>query len=319
MPLIERYSRDVNKRFFQTMGRLYKRNARKKNNNLQTAVGYPGPETSGTGIVNHTALADMPSAVIDDHTLYPLVDGTRPWAVGSDADGDLWYRASAAIARLAKGTAGQVLTMNSGATAPEWDTPTAAPLHEQHWTLSSLGYNTAINDLVNWTKRAHSVYGGADGGQMLQYTAYDFTNHETDHDYTGLSAIYKGTIISADPWAAMIDNSTQMAFWAGFRKKSNNITVTAKIMRYGSNASDSLTRVRIVVCDETGANSSSTSKLVSAVGTSWEDLTVTLTGATVYGSEMEWALELENDNGTYTGAINATTYLRVHHIAVTQY
>lgn len=40
--------------------------------------------------------------------------------VTSDADGDVYYRASGAFARLAKGTAGQVLKMNSGATAPEW-------------------------------------------------------------------------------------------------------------------------------------------------------------------------------------------------------
>lgn len=40
--------------------------------------------------------------------------------LGSDADGDMYYRASNVLTRLAKGTAGQVLTMNAGATAPEW-------------------------------------------------------------------------------------------------------------------------------------------------------------------------------------------------------
>lgn len=47
------------------------------------------------------------------------------FAIGSDADGDIYYRASGALARLAKGTASQVLKMNSGATAPEWGAPTA--------------------------------------------------------------------------------------------------------------------------------------------------------------------------------------------------
>ena len=42
--------------------------------------------------------------------------------LGSDANGDIYYRASGALARLAKGTAGQVLSMNAGATAPEWTT-----------------------------------------------------------------------------------------------------------------------------------------------------------------------------------------------------
>ncbi|MFA5340305.1 MAG: hypothetical protein WC332_00870 [Clostridia bacterium] len=41
-------------------------------------------------------------------------------AIGSDADGDTWYRASGVMTRLAKGTAYQYKRMNSGATAPEW-------------------------------------------------------------------------------------------------------------------------------------------------------------------------------------------------------
>lgn len=46
--------------------------------------------------------------------------GTNPFVVGSDADGDMWYRASGALARMAKGTADYKLFMNAGATAPEW-------------------------------------------------------------------------------------------------------------------------------------------------------------------------------------------------------
>jgi hypothetical protein len=40
--------------------------------------------------------------------------------VGSAAEGDILYRGASAWSRLAKGTAGQLLRMNSGATAPEW-------------------------------------------------------------------------------------------------------------------------------------------------------------------------------------------------------
>ncbi len=42
------------------------------------------------------------------------------FAIGSDADGDMYYRASSALARLAKGAALAIPRMNSGATAPEW-------------------------------------------------------------------------------------------------------------------------------------------------------------------------------------------------------
>ncbi len=41
-------------------------------------------------------------------------------SLGSDVDGDVYYRNSNKLTRLAKGTATQVLTMNAGATAPEW-------------------------------------------------------------------------------------------------------------------------------------------------------------------------------------------------------
>lgn len=40
--------------------------------------------------------------------------------LGSDAEGDLYYRGATYLTRLAKGTALQVLRMNAGATAPEW-------------------------------------------------------------------------------------------------------------------------------------------------------------------------------------------------------
>jgi len=40
--------------------------------------------------------------------------------LGSDADGDVYYRSSNVLTRLAKGSATEVLTMNAGATAPEW-------------------------------------------------------------------------------------------------------------------------------------------------------------------------------------------------------
>jgi hypothetical protein len=40
--------------------------------------------------------------------------------LGSDADGDIYYRASNVLTRLPKGTALQGLRMNAGATAPEW-------------------------------------------------------------------------------------------------------------------------------------------------------------------------------------------------------
>ena len=48
--------------------------------------------------------------------------GNASIALGSDAAGDIMYHNGTKYIRLAKGTAAQVLAINSGATAPEWTT-----------------------------------------------------------------------------------------------------------------------------------------------------------------------------------------------------
>lgn len=60
-------------------------------------------------------------------TLGSSIDTTTKALNPSTTTGDIEYRSATANtnARLALGTAGQVLTVNSGATAPEWATPTA--------------------------------------------------------------------------------------------------------------------------------------------------------------------------------------------------
>ena len=67
-------------------------------------------------------------------------------AFGSDAQGDIAYRGSSAYQRLAKGTAGQVLKMNSGATAPEWGTDSVDLTADQSWTGSQRATLVTDND-----------------------------------------------------------------------------------------------------------------------------------------------------------------------------
>jgi hypothetical protein len=68
---------------------------------------------------NVTTVAPSKNAVYDKvQTLMALTGANL--AIGSDADGDMYYRASSVLARLAKGTANYKLFMNAGATAPEW-------------------------------------------------------------------------------------------------------------------------------------------------------------------------------------------------------
>lgn len=68
------------------------------------------------GTSNITTLGTVTSGTLSTGAV--LADVTM--TLGSDADGDVYYRSSNKLTRLAKGTAAQVLTMNAGATAPEW-------------------------------------------------------------------------------------------------------------------------------------------------------------------------------------------------------
>jgi len=74
---------------------------------------YSGP---GTLYTDHIAESTAAHGVeIDGLTIKD-----SGFALGSDADGDMYYRASSALARLAKGTANYKMFMNAGGTAPEW-------------------------------------------------------------------------------------------------------------------------------------------------------------------------------------------------------
>jgi len=74
---------------------------------------YSGP---GTLYTDHIAESTAAHGVeIDGLTIKD-----SGFALGSDADGDMYYRASSALARLGKGTANYKLFMNAAGTAPEW-------------------------------------------------------------------------------------------------------------------------------------------------------------------------------------------------------
>jgi len=69
-------------------------------------------------ITSMTGLDDdgIPLAKVAD----AMKDDGSNLAIGSDADGDTYYRASGVLARLAKGTANFKMFMNAAGTAPEW-------------------------------------------------------------------------------------------------------------------------------------------------------------------------------------------------------
>lgn len=85
------------------------------------------------------------------------VKSLNPGTTSGDID---YYTSSTAKARLAKGTAGQVLTMNSGATAPEWAapsgvdallTPEISGLYVRTHPCQTGAVNTSITPTTNTT------------------------------------------------------------------------------------------------------------------------------------------------------------------------
>jgi len=94
---------------------------------IDTTIGDAavGGDVTGTisniTIPNNTITSAMiaPGVIVAQDIATNAVNGTHI-AMGSDAAGDILYYNGTDYARLGAGTAGQVLTMNSGATAPEW-------------------------------------------------------------------------------------------------------------------------------------------------------------------------------------------------------
>ena len=93
---------------------------------LPISTGVSGLGSNVATFLATPSSANLASAVTDETGSGALVFATSPtlvtpaFTLGSDADGDMYYRASSALARLAKGAANLKLFMNAGATAPEW-------------------------------------------------------------------------------------------------------------------------------------------------------------------------------------------------------
>ncbi len=83
------------------------------------------------------------------------IEGNRVPSPASQAAGDMLYRDTTEWARLAKGTAGQILTMNAGATAPSWaaSSSTASYTAQENITIGQpVGI---VNLLDNYVARAN--------------------------------------------------------------------------------------------------------------------------------------------------------------------
>lgn len=142
------------------------------------------------------------------------------------AEGDTIYRGASAWTRLAKGTAGQLLRMNSGATAPEWS---AGPI--KAWAnfdgRQVAGTYTRTGTLVTVTQTSHGLSTGMS-------VTIDFTSGTaTDGTYTiTVSDANTYTVTDAASGATSGNLNRNMAIKASVnvtsivRNSAGNYTVT---------------------------------------------------------------------------------------------
>ena len=98
---------------------------------MATTTNYSWTTPDDTDLVKDGASAIRTLGSSADTTVKDLNPGTT----AGDID---YYTSSTAKARIAIGTAGQVLQVNGGATAPEWAAP-ATPTISTNWTLVNDG------------------------------------------------------------------------------------------------------------------------------------------------------------------------------------
>ena len=146
---------------------------------MPTTTNYGWTTPADTDLVKDGAAAIRTLGSSADTTVKNLNPGTT----AGDID---YYTSGTAKARVAIGTAGQVLRVNSGATAPEWHTPAAGGGMTLISTTTMSGGSVSLTSIAGTYKHLLLVitdtYGSNDGNLHLQFnsdttaTRYRWTN-----------------------------------------------------------------------------------------------------------------------------------------------
>ena len=144
-------------------------------------------------------------------------------AIGSDANGDMYYRASGMLARLAKGAANLKLFMNAAGTAPEWADGYKTGTFTKTMTDSST--TQAITGvwfkprMIIFIAAINATYTAA-WGFAIGTTGYGIAAVGTSgyyyHNDTNVFVIYSPT--SGDSQAAVINSDDVDGFTIGWTK-----------------------------------------------------------------------------------------------------
>jgi hypothetical protein len=233
-------------------------------------VGIQDATTSQKGAVQlenstsstSTTTAAVPASV---KSAYDLANGAIPKSL-VDAGGDLSYAtANDTPARLALGTAGQVLTVNSGATAPEWKTASSGGITLlSTTTLSGTSTTVSISD-TSYRNLYIEMYGVTSSGS---YADIALRYNSVTSGYYGALYVDSSTSIQRITNAGSIDTSAGESMSAS--NTSNLVTITINnyastgyhglefLKTYTSDAGNSKIVKGVAFCTDTSAVSSLT-------------------------------------------------------------
>jgi hypothetical protein len=171
---------------------------------------WKGAYNSGTAyVIDDVVSSGGTSYICVASSIGNAVSDTSYWAVMAQAgtdltstlttQGDVLYRDGSGLQRLAKGTAGQALKMNSGATAPEWGTDQGGAWNIISTTTASSSsaiditsgltstyseYAFVLSDFICSTAMAVYMRITIDGGSSYPTSNYQWRNHYLKHDVT---------------------------------------------------------------------------------------------------------------------------------------
>jgi hypothetical protein len=192
-----------------------------------------------------TALVKDGAAAI--RTLGSSIDTTTKNLNPSTTLGDIEYRSSTANVntRLPLGTAGQVLKVNSGATAPEWATDASGmtnPMTTTGDTIYSSSGSTPARLAIGSTGNVLTVAGGvptwaapAGGGKVLQVVAANTTTETSNSTTSFADTTLTATITPTSASSKILVLVNQNGLLRSATSQENALSIN--LMRGASNIS----------------------------------------------------------------------------------
>jgi len=153
--------------------------------------------------------------------------------------GDILYRDGSGLQRLAKGTAGQVLKINSGATAPEWGTDTGGKVLQVQYTAMVSGYAVSGTGLSDVTGYNVAITPSATSSKILVMA--NFSGQQGD--YGGGFRLYRGSTFISQPTSASNRTLTHTSSY----NAQSNATTTYSLCILDEPSTTSATTYKIVV------------------------------------------------------------------------